>query len=110
MGGRTIGAWLMRGLLPAACLGPLAAPAAAASALHVIPFPGTPDASPRSQVIFSSLAVAEVRSVSVIGSASGRHSGHLISLPDGRGTAFVPDTPFTGGARANVTPGVSSPK
>lgn len=62
--------------------------------LHVIPFPGTPDASPITQVIFSSLVPSEVRSVRVVGSLSGRHAGHLVWLPDGSGTAFVPDHPF----------------
>ena len=62
--------------------------------LHVMPFPGTPDASPTAQVIFSSLAPSELRSVSAVGSLSGRHTGRLVALPDGSGTAFVPDRPF----------------
>ena len=62
--------------------------------LHVLPFPGTPDASPITQIIFSSLAPSQIRSVSVVASMSGRHSGHLIALPDGSGAAFVPDQPF----------------
>jgi Arylsulfotransferase (ASST) len=62
--------------------------------LHVMPFPGTPDVSPTSQVTFSALAPSELRSVSVVGSRSGRHTGRLVALPDGSGTAFEPDHPF----------------
>ena len=87
----------------------LAAPASAAPALHVIPFPGTPDASPLSQVIFSSLKPAELRSVSVTGASSGSHPGRLIALPDGAGTAFVPDAPFAAGERVSVSAALASP-
>lgn len=61
-----------------------------------MPFPGTPDASPATQVIFSALAPSELLSVRVVGSLSGRHLGRLVALPDGSGTAFVPDHPFAG--------------
>jgi hypothetical protein len=92
-------------LLALAC----AAPAAAASTLHVIPFPGTPAASPLSDVIFSSLHPSELRSVTATGSASGLHTGHSMALPDGAGTAFVPAQPFTAGERVQVTAVLSSP-
>ena len=78
-------------------------------ALHVIPFPGTPYASPISDVIFSSLRPSEIRSVVVTGSRSGDHRGHLATLPDGAGTAFVPDRPFTPGERVSVTAALGSP-
>jgi hypothetical protein len=68
----------------------------------VIPFPGTPDASPITQVIFSSLAPSQVRSVRVVGSVSGRHTGNLVALPDGSGTAFVPDRPFVSAETVKV--------
>jgi Arylsulfotransferase (ASST) len=87
----------------------LPASAAGAPALHVIPFPGTPDAAPLSHVVLSSLHRSEVRSVFVKGSASGRHHGHLVSLPDDAGTAFLPASPFTPGERVTVTAGLSSP-
>lgn len=78
-------------------------------ALHVIPFPGTPDASPTAPVIFSSLAPSEVRSVSVTGSRSGRHAGQLTALPDGAGTAFAPDRRFLPGERVVVHAALRSP-
>lgn len=63
--------------------------------LHVMPFPGTPDASPSSEITFSALDRSELLSVRVTGSLSGRHPGHLVTLPDGSGAAFVPEHPFT---------------
>ncbi len=99
----------MRGLLLGLCLALLAQPAGAATpSLHVLPFPGTPDASPQSQVVFSSLQPSELRSVLVIGSSSGLHRGHLIGLPDGAGTAFVPRVRFAGGERVKVTAALTS--
>jgi hypothetical protein len=81
---------------------------AGAAALHVIPFPGTPDAAPATQVIFSSLAPGQLRSVRVTGSRSGPHLGLLTALPDGAGTAFVPRTRFAPGERVTVQARVAS--
>jgi hypothetical protein len=86
-----------------------AAPAGAAPPLHVVPFPGTPDASPSSHIIFSSLRRSEIRTVAVLGSASGVHTGRLTALPDGAGTAFLPSHAFTPGERVRVTATLSSP-
>ena len=63
-----------------------AAPApalASGGGLHVIPFPGTPDAAPSTTIIFSSLRPSEINSVLVTGSSSRAHDGHLTALPDG---------------------------
>ena len=87
-----------------------ALPAQPAEQLHVIPFPGTPDASPRSQIIFSSLAQSDIGSLAVIGSQSGAHTGHLITLPDHAGAAFVPDHPFTDGEHVRVIAHLTSPQ
>src|SRR5207302_1138576 len=73
------------------------------TALHVIPFPGTPDASTESRIIFSSLSPSDIRSVTVTGSNSGPHQGKLTALPDSAGTAFIPASPFTHGEQVNVT-------
>ena len=86
----------------------VAAAAAASTGLHVIPFPGTPDASPRSDIIFSSLSASQIISVMVKGSSSGVHTGHLEALPDGAGTAFVPDRHFAAGELVTVTATLSS--
>jgi hypothetical protein len=87
----------------------LAIPAGAAASLHVIPFPGTPDASAASHIIFSSLKPAELTSVIVSGSSSGAHHGQLVRLPHGSGTAFIPDDPFTAGESVSVSAVLSSP-
>jgi hypothetical protein len=97
---------------PSASAAPAGPPptASAGNQLHVIPFPGTPDASAQSQVIFSSLAPADLRSVTVVGSRSGLHAGHLSVLPDDAGTAFVPDHPFTDGEHVQVSAALRSPR
>jgi hypothetical protein len=77
--------------------------------LAVIPFPGTPDASPRSQVILSALRPSEVLRVRVVGSRTGLHTGRLSPLPGGAGSAFVPARPFRPGERVAVTASLISP-
>ncbi|MFL5821881.1 MAG: arylsulfotransferase family protein [Solirubrobacteraceae bacterium] len=79
-----------------------AAPEAARTSLHVIPFPGTPDASPQTQIIFSSLTPSDLVSVSVRGSRSGDHAGHLVSLPSAAGAGFAPDRRFSPGESVRV--------
>ncbi len=100
--------------LAACCLVALgvAAPVRAASGvdLHVIPFPGTPDAAPHTDVIFSALRPAELRSVTVTGSRSGRHGGRLELLPAGSGTTFVPARPFKAGETVRVIANLRSPQ
>src|SRR5437588_8313809 len=102
------GLWLARWLCLAACFLLPAAPAAATPALHVIPFPGTPDASPLSHIVFSSLQPSQIRTVSVTGSQSGMHTGRLQMLPDGAGTAFIPDDSFSVGEHVTVAAALSS--
>src|SRR5579864_2468196 len=98
---------MLRWLLLPVSFALLAPAALAAPALHVVPFPGTPDASPNSPVIFSSVRPAELTSVTVNGSSSGLHTGHIAALPDGAGTAFVPYHPFTPGEQVQVVAGLS---
>ena len=96
----------------ALALGAAPVPAATAAtsdgALDVQPFPGTPDASPQSDVSFPALSPGQLRSVIVTGSRSGVHRGRLSSLPDG-GTAFTPARPFVSGERVTVQASLSSP-
>ena len=86
-----------------------APPLSTTRGLDVLPFPGTPDASPGSQIGFPALAPSELRAVTVKGSRSGSHTGRLIGLPDGRGSAFVPDRAFTASERVSVRAALSSP-
>jgi hypothetical protein len=81
---------------------------AANRGLDVQPFPGTPDASPSSQISFPALRRSEVKSVIVTGSKSGRHSGRLTALPATRGTAFTADTPFAQGETVSVSADLTS--
>lgn len=89
---------------------PTAASKRAPNELRVIPFPGTPDASAGTQVIFSALRPSELRSVSVTGSVSGLHRGRLAPLPADAGTAFAPARRFTPGETVVVVARLSSPK
>jgi hypothetical protein len=79
------------------------------AALHVNPFPGTPDAAADSPIIFSSLTAPQLRSVTVRGSRSGSHRGRVETLPQGAGIAFVPAKAFAPGERVRVTAHLSSP-
>jgi hypothetical protein len=77
-------------------------------ALDVQPFPGTPDASPSTEIGFPALAPSSLQSVAVTGSRTGPHAGRL--RPLGRhGTAFVPDRPFVDGDRVSVTAHIRRP-
>lgn len=103
-------AWLAVGLATAPSATAVAPHAiTASSALAVIPFPGTPDASLASQVIFSALRPSELRRVTVFGSRTGIHSGRLATLPAGAGTAFVPARRFASHEQVTVTAVLSSP-
>ncbi len=82
-----------------------AAPGGRASTqtLDVLPFPGTPDAAPGTNIDLPAVARAQVQSVIAVGSRSGLHAGHLSAQPAGNGTAFTPDRPFSPGERVTVT-------
>jgi Arylsulfotransferase (ASST) len=84
-------------------------PLSVASGPDVLPFPGTPDASPNSQISFPALTPSELTSITVRGSRSGLHSGGLSALPAGGGTAFTPTRTFTAGEQISVHATLSSP-
>ena len=68
-----------------------------------MPFPGTPDAAPKTNIDFPAVSPAQVGNVTAVGSRSGLHTGRLSAQPAGRGTAFHPDRPFASGERVSVT-------
>jgi Arylsulfotransferase (ASST) len=70
--------------------------------IDVSPAPDTDTASPETQISFLGRPASDIRDVSVEGSRSGRHSGHLSSYSQGDGASFVPDKPFQGGERVLV--------
>ena len=85
---------------------------AAAVPVAVSPQPGTPDASPGTQISFLGGAGTHVSDVHVLGSHSGTHAGVLRAYSTGTGESFLPAHPFAAGERvkvsAEVTVGASS--
>jgi hypothetical protein len=102
-------------LAVAACAGWAAAgaPAAAAAAvrqqqpanptaLTISPAPGTPDASPTTQISILGAPLTKFRAVTVTGAASGRHAGVLRPYSAHRGASFVLRQPLRQGERVTV--------
>jgi hypothetical protein len=79
------------------------------SGLDVLPFPGTPDAAPATNIDFPAVAPFQIATVTVTGSRSGLHAGHLSAQPAGHGTAFAPDRPFIPGEHVTVVAVLRSP-
>ncbi len=75
---------------------------AGAATLTLSPLAGTPDASPRAQVSLLGVPLRALRSVSVVGSSSGRHRGRLRAYSTGNGASFIPARPFDAGERVTV--------
>ena len=74
-----------------------------AGSVAVSPAPGTPDASPASQISILGPAPAAIRSVTVDGSVTGRHAGRLRAYRSAPGASFVPARPFAQGEQVRVT-------
>jgi hypothetical protein len=77
--------------------------AAAFAGVTVSPLPGTPDASPSTQVSFLGGPGTKVARVRVTGSRSGDHSGTLEAYSTGTGESFIPSRPFDPGERVSVS-------
>ena len=77
-------------------------PSAVAAGVAVSPLPGTPTAMPQTQISFLGAARGSLSAISVVGSMSGRHSGHLRAYSSTVGSSFAPRTPFTAGERVTV--------
>ena len=78
----------------------LGTPASAAAAIAVYPTAGTLSASPRSQISFRGLPLPAA--VTVTGSVTGAHGGHLAMHSDGKGESFIPNTAFAPGEQVSV--------
>ena len=89
--------------LSAARLSSDASSAAASTPVAVSPLPGTPDASPATQVSFLGPAGTSVSRVRVVGSRTGTHKGVLRAYSTGTGESFVPAHPFAPGERVTVS-------
>jgi len=76
--------------------------ALAAGSVTVSPSPGVRDASPATQISFLGVPARRLRSLSVVGSATGAHPGRLLAYSQGDGASFVPSRPFAQGERVTV--------
>lgn len=76
--------------------------AAAENAVTVSPLPGTPDASPRTQISFLGPKGTVVRSVHIVGAKSGLHEGRIEPYSTGTGESFVPVHRFLPGETVGV--------
>jgi hypothetical protein len=85
-----------------------AASTAVANPVAVSPEPGTPDASPSTQISFLGTGATHVSDVHVVGSRSGVHAGVLRAYSTGTGESFLPAHPFIAGERVTVTAQVST--
>ncbi len=82
--------------------------AAEANPVAVSPQPGTPDASPYTQISFLGGAGTSVSDVHVVGSRSGVHGGVLRAYSTGTGESFLVSHPFSAGEQVRVSARVSS--
>jgi hypothetical protein len=76
---------------------------AATNPVAVSPEPGTPDASPATQIGFLGGAGTRVTSIHVVGSRSGAHTGVLRAYSTGTGESFLPAHPFVSGEHVTVS-------
>jgi len=76
--------------------------AAVKNPVAVSPLPGTPDASPGTQISFLGGAGTRVSGVRVVGSRSGLHAGALRPYSTGTGESFLPSRPFQPGELVTV--------
>jgi hypothetical protein len=72
------------------------------SSVAVSPAPGTDTANPGTQISLRGIHVTDIESVTVLGSRSGSHRGHLDGYFQGDGASFVPYRPFLPGERVTV--------
>ncbi|MGH2857859.1 MAG: arylsulfotransferase family protein [Solirubrobacteraceae bacterium] len=97
------------GLVAAAAAASLAAgvwPASGSSAspvpVYTFPIPGGHVAAPATQLTFRGVPAAQLGQITVTGSKSGAHTGHVEADSDGQGGSFLPDKPFDAGETVTV--------
>lgn len=76
--------------------------AATDAEIGAFPMPGTPTASPNTQISLRGAPGAELGAIRVTGSKTGEHSGQLRDHSDGKGASYVLDEPLRGGERVTV--------
>lgn len=80
-----------------------AAMAASAPPVTISPLPGTPAASPHTQISFLGEPANQISDVSVVGSKTGTHKGHLRSYVSAAGASFIPNVGFKEGEHVTVS-------
>ncbi len=81
----------------------MAAVSAPAPAVTISPLPGTPDATPSTQISFLGAPASELHDIRVVGSRSGAHSGRLVAYKTAAGASLLPSKGFDEGERVTVT-------
>jgi hypothetical protein len=76
--------------------------AATSGVVAISPQPGTPDASPSTQISFLGAPGTQVSAVRAVGSRSGVHSGVVRPYSTGDGASFIASHPFTAGEKVTV--------
>jgi hypothetical protein len=71
--------------------------------VDVSPAPETDTANPHTQISFLGTNVTNIQEVSVVGSRTGYHYGHVYGYFQGDGGSFVPNKPFETGERVSVS-------
>jgi Arylsulfotransferase (ASST) len=72
------------------------------TSVAVSPLPDSLDAPYETQISFVGAPATELSDISVRGSRTGSHPGHLEAYSQGDGASFVPDKPFLGGETVTV--------
>ena len=113
---RSIGGWqgsrVWRPGLAALLLGAVgclstASPVYASGPVAVFPIPGSHYNTEREQIVFRGVAPSAIGPVTVTGSVSGVHTGHIAADSDGQGGSFLPDSPFAAGETVTVSTGLN---
>jgi hypothetical protein len=84
-------------------LAAVAAVPALAGAVTISPLPGTPDASPSTQISILGTPISSIASVTVTGSETGVHEGHLEAYSSAPGASYLLTAPFREGEEVSVT-------
>ena len=71
--------------------------------IAVAPLPDSFDAGPHTQISMLGVPISALSGVTVRGSSSGTHAGHLRAYSQGDGASFVPERPFRTGETVTVT-------
>jgi hypothetical protein len=72
------------------------------TSLAVSPLPDSYDASPNTQISLLGAPAGALHDISISGSQTGKHSGHLKTYSQGDGASFVPSKPFRPGETVDV--------